>query len=68
MDLGPFKIYRFFYSGLWSIALPLILDLRPFKIPDPFLMKFEANSFKIPNPFLMKFEANSEYIFGSKNV
>ena len=43
MDLGPFKIYRFFYSGLRSIALPWILDLGPFKIQNPFLIKCKAN-------------------------
>ena len=53
MDLGPFEIYRFFYSGLRPIALPGLLDLGPVKIQ---------------NPFVIKFETNFEYFFGSRNV
>ena len=53
MDLGPFEIYRFFYSGLRPIALPGLLDLGPVKIQ---------------NPFVIKFETIFEYFFGSRNV
>ena len=77
MDLGPFKIYRSFYSGLRPTALSWILDLSLVKIYEFFYSGLrpialpwilDLGLFRIQNPFLIKFEANFQCFFGSKNV